>query len=217
MISPSANSSSSMAVRSWQVTFVFQNVVFSRSYCHLLQLHILNCPPPVAVSFCTANACSEVPFNRYASLTARGALPSQSEWYYSHDQSRGLGAIVNIMFLAPTDSVNITIEYGPDAMDASALNGVRSRRPLLCPFPLLFFVAGAWSYPARCARQSKYGYGQVRFDFSCDCFDVDAHEMPVMMRIRETPITFCLIQVYTRLHFPWSSLHLCFGGHRPSP
>ena len=128
---------------------------------YLPQLHILNCPPPVAVSVCTAKACLEVPFNRYASLTARGTLPPQSEWYYSHDQSRGLGAIVNIMSVDPTDSVNITIEYGPDAMDASALNGVCTRRPLLHPFPLLFFVAGAWSYPARVARQSEYGYGQV--------------------------------------------------------
>jgi hypothetical protein len=128
-----------MAVRSWQVTFVFQNVVFSRSYCHLLQLNILNCPPPIAVSFCTANACSEVPFNRYASLTARGTLPPQSEWYYSHDQSRGLGAIVNIMSVGSTDTINITIEYGPDAMDASALNGVRSRAALFVALSRSYF------------------------------------------------------------------------------
>ncbi len=47
----------------------------------LSQLHILNSPAPISVSFCNAKTCAAVPFNRYASLTARGAQPAQSEWY----------------------------------------------------------------------------------------------------------------------------------------
>ncbi len=103
------------------------NARASRLLCSnpaLPQLHILNCPAPVSVSYCTAKACSTVPFNRYALMVARGTLPVQSEWYYSHDVAKGLGLVVNIMFLDPAAAVNVTVDFGSDAMDPSAFDGV---------------------------------------------------------------------------------------------
>jgi hypothetical protein len=118
----------------------------------MLQLHILNSPPPAAVSFCTAHTCATVPFNRYAATTARGSLPAQNEWYYSHDQSKGIGAVVNIMSLDSDAAVNISIEYGPDAIDASAFNGVSLSLKASSPLHPSHPAAGSRRHPPRTAR-----------------------------------------------------------------
>lgn len=59
-------------------------------------------------------------------MTARGAMPVQSEWYYSHDQAKGLGLIVNIMSLDSATDVNVTVDFGSSAIDPSAFDGVTS-------------------------------------------------------------------------------------------
>jgi hypothetical protein len=56
-------------------------------------------------------------------------VPAQSEWYYSHDQAKGLGLIVNIMSLDSATDVNVTVDFGSSAIDSSAFDGV------LLPFP----------------------------------------------------------------------------------
>jgi ABC-type glycerol-3-phosphate transport system substrate-binding protein len=57
-------------------------------------------------------------------VTARGTQPAQSEWYYSHDAAKGLGLVVNVMAVDSASDVNVTVDFGPGAIDSAAFDGV---------------------------------------------------------------------------------------------
>ncbi len=172
----------------------------------LLQLHILNCPPPVSVSYCTAHACATVPFNRYASTTARGSQPAQSEWYYSHDISKGLGAILNIMSLDSASTVNITIEYAPDAIDASAFNGV-SPPSALCVLALYLFLCS-------CTGPSGAHFSRRQTQIWTGVLNMFVRVIVVLFWRLYTKFILSS-QVNSWLHYSRSGLHLHFGIHWP--